>query len=200
MTDENVEQLISKCLDGEISPAEQEHLDEILLRDGAARELLRDMQSLHRSAREALENTLGPDKVAPAAVLFQRALDLHDGPQRRLALPHWVRVGATLAAGFLLGVAVLVIARQLASQPGPPEHDSPAGGTIAVAPEIAPPPDQPDPTTDQGPIIRRLDPSRPDRWARRPVDWYSLKDQQGSEWLIAAPRDDNVRSVSYYGE
>ena len=193
-----MELLIGKYLDSEITPAEQRLLDQVLLRDAAARGLLRDMHFLHESARQAIQTTLGPENVAPPAVIFQRALDAHAARQRLLSLPRYLRVGATLAAGFLLGAAALVLLRQLNSAPAQQPIEVPT--PVAAAPEAAPPLDHPDDTIAHRPLIRRLAPAPSDPWPDRPVEWYSLQDPQGSEWLIAAPRDDNVRSVSYYGD
>ena len=55
MTEEMLEILIGKYLDGEITPIEQRLLDQALQKDSQAKELFEQLQDLHRASQEAID-------------------------------------------------------------------------------------------------------------------------------------------------
>ena len=124
MTDEMLEMLIGKHIDGEITPAEQRMLKAALERDSGARELFEQLRDLHKSTRQVVAAEIGK-REKTAEEIFERAWQRQTGrPARRLIeLGGYWRFAAGLAAGLIIGLALhFVLMRDSATQdkPEPP--------------------------------------------------------------------------------
>ncbi len=186
-TDDRLEILIGKLLDGEIAPAEQRVLDRELEHNARARGLLEQMRVLHECGREIVEQQVRQGGAAPEDV-FERAWRQSRGSVRqriiRIGGPSRLAIG--LAAGFLLGMAVHFVLvkndRSLIDDTNPPQivKETPAGTEVL----------------DES--WRKLQPRTPDPVTRE-VEWYGFTDQAGNQWLIEGYREGMARPASYHG-
>lgn len=188
MTQEMLEILIGKYLDGEITPSEQRMLEAELERDTQAKELLRQLQRLHECSCEAVTSEImEPGRTAED--VFEQAWRR----QSRHLLPLTMRKSGVLrfaagvAAGLFIGLAlhfVLPSASKLQVDPVRPE---------AVAQNVdeqadAERPDLPTFVTNPADNVFRN------------VDWYNFTDKEGNQWLIEGLREDIVRPAAYSGD
>ena len=182
-TDDILEILIGKYIDGEISPTEQYMLDEKLKRDSQARELFEQLKDLHSHSQEAIEAEV-LDHGKTAEEVFEQAWRQQAKSPLRLIIPKYfgmssLRFAAGLAAGLIIGLTLhFTLFSQ--STPAPP-------ATRVIA-------------TDTGNRAGRLSiqPVRSGENVIRDVDWYSFEDDGGQEWLIERIRqDDVVRPAAY---
>ncbi|NLH40514.1 MAG: hypothetical protein GX448_01645 [Planctomycetes bacterium] len=186
-TDDRLEILIGKLLDGDISPTERKTLDRQLEQDGHARELLEQMRVLHECGREIVERQVQQGGAAPADV-FERAWRQSRGSIRGriLRIGGLPRFAVGLAAGLLLGVVLhFVSSGDIQS----PIND----GRVATAPER--PPVE---TANLDESWRKLQPRTPDQVTRQ-VEWYGFTDPAGNQWLIEGYREGVVKPASYHG-
>lgn len=187
-TDDRLEILIGKLLDGEISPAEQRVLDFQLKQDGRARELLDQMRVLHECGREIVERRVRQGGAAPADV-FDRAWRQSKGSvrQRIIRIGGLPRFVVGVAAGLILGLALHFV---LAGGLKPPIDNT------GIANEVEQPPVQ---TARLDESWRKLQPRTPDHVTRE-VDWYGFTDTAGNQWLIEGYREGVVKPASYHGD
>lgn len=188
MTQEMLEILIGKYLDGEITPSEQQILQKRLDSDSHARELLEQFQALNeRSCEVITTQIIGHGKEAEE--IFEQAW------QQRAANPFYrilkmdgrLRFAVGLAAGLVIGLILHSVLPFVSTPQSPPapanmlahNTDNPLDTEQFAAPE---------PMT--GPTENTL----------RNVDWYSFTDNQGNQWLIEGLRENNVTPAAYYGE
>jgi anti-sigma factor RsiW len=186
-TDDRLEILIGKLLDGEISPAEQRILDRQLEQDGRARELLGQLRVLRECGREIVEQEVRQGGADPQDV-FERAWRQSRGSTwgRIVRLDGLPRFAVGLAAGFLLGLALHFV---LVGDSKPTVDDS------VVARKEGP--------ADVGvggrnggwPVLERQIPNQ----VTREVEWYGFTDQAGNDWLIEGYREGVARPASYDG-
>jgi len=188
MTQEMLEILIGKHLDGEITPSEQQILQKRLDSDPHARELLEQLQALNeRSSEVVATQIIGRGKEAKE--IFEQAW------QRRAANPFHrilktdgrLRFAVGLAAGLAIGLMLNY-----------------------VLPFISMPSSTPEPTDmlaqntnnqlDAGQFAVPESLSNSAENTLRNVDWYSFTDKQGNQWLIEGLRENNVRPAAYYGD
>jgi anti-sigma factor RsiW len=121
--DEHIERLIVRHLDGELTPSEQDELNEILLRSGEARRLLSDYQENDRLASEVIG--------AVAAGRWPRdAGTTGSGRWQRLKIGLPIAVGLAAAAAIVL---MIVSPPQGTTDLGPPPV---ANGRQAVPEKI----------------------------------------------------------------
>jgi hypothetical protein len=187
MTQEMLEILIGKYLDGEITPSEQHILQTELDRDSQAKELLEQLQDLHDRTCEAVASEIiGRGKEA--GEIFEQAWQQAANPLRRiLKMNGRLRFAAGLAAGLIIGL-ILHFFMPFVSTPQRP--DVPTNmlaqnpGNQMNAEEFTLPQLQMDPA---GTSLRN-------------VDWYSFTDKQGNQWLIEGLREDTVKPAVYYGD
>jgi len=187
-TDDKLEILIGKLLDGEISPAERRVLDCRLEQDARARELLEQMRVLHECGREVIEHQVQQGGAAPGDV-FERAWRQSKGPvrQRIIRIGGLPRFAIGVAAGFFLGMALHFV---LSGGSKPPIDDT----SIARVTEQTP--------TEREALDeswRKLQPRTPDQVTRE-VEWYGFTDQSGNQWLIEGFREGVARPASYHGD
>ncbi len=190
VSDERLEILIGKALDGELSPAERRLLDDELGRNSDARAVLQELQALSECGREAVASQVAL-QPGEAERLFERAWQHRKkDPWHRLvkgATEGRLRFVAGLAAGFVLGLILhfaLVWAgtgpSEAAEQPRGVPHLA-TGTGLETAASRAP---------VQGhvrPVIRN-------------VDWYSFTDDAGNQWLVEGVREGMVRPAAYQGD
>ena len=214
MNREMLEVLIGKYLDSEISPAEQRLLDQELVSNQAARELLEAWRTIDEAAGDALAGCGG--EIA-AGETFENAWTTAAkrrekgkrvwGRQRILA---WGRWAALLAIGFGLGLAAYNLTLEPTRETPAVVADEEAADTNGAGTDV-----QEDdvavalgPTDEEEPLerITPAEAARRKRLARlgdgseRPMDYYSYTDPSGGEWLIEGYRNDEVRAVGYDGD
>lgn len=186
MTQEMLEIMIGKYIDGEITPSEQRLLEAELDKDPQAKELLGQLQEMHERCGEAVASELLGRGGTPDEI-FERAWRQRSSqPLRSVAkMRGHVRFAAGLAAGLAIGLAlhfVLPIVSTPSSDPAGPEvvaRDT-EGRVEAGQPVF--PRYVADPAGD--PILN--------------VDWYNFTDKQGNKWMVEGLREDIVRPAVYY--
>ena len=188
MTQEMLEILIGKYLDGEITPSEQRMLEAELERNPQAKELLAQLQHLHERSCEAVTSeVIAPGR--PAEDVFEHAWR----QQSRHLLPLMMRKSGTIrfaagvAAGLLMGLAVHFVL---------PAGSIPQSDPVAPGGFVQ--------NTDDHASLEETNPPRllPDTAGNvfRNVDWYSFTDKEGNQWLIEGLREDVVRPAAYSGD
>ncbi len=181
-TDDRLEVLIGKLLDGEISPGEQRLLDRQLEQDGRARELLDQMRVLHECSCRVVAQEVRSGGADPQDV-FERAWRQSKGAawRRVIRIDGLPRFAAGLAAGFVLGL-ILHFVPVGGSKP-------PAEGTTQRT--IA------DAGSQNRVLPMRAQPDSPR--VTREVEWYGFTDQAGNRWLVEGFREGVAKPVSYRG-
>jgi hypothetical protein len=188
MTQETLEILIGKYLDGEITPSEQQILQTELDSDPHAKELLEQLQVLNeRSCEVVAAQIIGRGKEAEE--IFEQAWQRQAAnPLRRiLKMDGRLRFAAGLAAGLVIGL-FLHFVMPLVSTPKSPEIP-----TNMLAQNADNQPISEQFTYPQAPMDSAGD-------SLHNVDWYSFTDKQGNQWLIEGLREDTVMPAAYYGD
>ena len=188
MTQEMLEILIGKYLDGEITPSEQQILQAELDSNPQAKELLEQLQDLHEHSCEAVASEItGAGKEA--GEIFEQAWQRRSvNPLRRiLKMDVRLRFAAGLVAGLAIGL-ILHFVLTLVSTPQSPEVPANIlaqneGNRMDAVQYTYPQP--------------LIDPAGN---SMRNVDWYSFTDNQGNQWLIEGLRENTVRPAVYYGD
>jgi len=186
MTQEMLEILIGKCLDGEITPSEQQMLRTELDADPQAKGLLEELQDLHERSCEAVTSEIiGSGKEV--GEIFEQAWQRRaTTPLRRvLKINGRLRFAAGLAAGLIIGLMLhfalpFVSTTQNESIPTDLIVQNTSDGTGEF-------------TLPQ--LQMDLDGN-----TLRNVDWYSFTDNQGNQWLIEGLRENIVQPAAYYGD
>ena len=184
MTQEMLEILIGKYLDGEMTPSEQCILQAELGRDPKAKELLEQLQDLHERSCEAVTSEItGQGKEA--GEIFEQAWQRQSANplHRILKIDGRLRFAAGLTAGLTIGL-ILHFVLPLASTP----QGEPIPTKVVV--------DKIDTEEFTLPQLRM----NPAGNSLRNVDWYSFTDNQGNQWLIEGLRENTVRPAVYYGD
>jgi len=188
MTQEMLEILIGKYLDGEIKPSEQQILQTELDCNPKAKELLEQLQDLHERSCEAVASEIiGRGKEA--GEIFERAWQRQAAnPLRRvLKMNGRLRFAAGLAAGLIIGLMLHFVLPLVSTTQSP---DVPAK---IVAQNTGNQMDAGQQTYPQ-PLIN------PAGNSLRNVDWYSFTDNQGNQWLVEGLRENTVKPAVYYGD
>ncbi|MHC4169259.1 MAG: anti-sigma factor family protein [Planctomycetota bacterium] len=118
MTQEALEIMIGKYLDGEITPSEQRLLEAELDRDPQSKELLGQLQEMHERCGEVVAaELLGRGESADE--IFERAWRRQSGQPLRLMakMRGHVRFAVGLAAGLVIGLALHFVL-PIISEPG----------------------------------------------------------------------------------
>lgn len=184
MTQETLEILIGKYLDGEITPSEQQILQMELDSNPQAKELLQQLQDLHERSREAVASEIiGAGKEA--GEIFEQAWQRKAAnPLRRiLKLDGRLRFVAGLAAGLAIGLILHFVLPFVSTHRSPPANMlAQKAGNQMEAEQIDFP----------KPLIY------PAGNAIRNVDWYSFTDNQGNQWLVEGLRENIITPAVYY--
>jgi hypothetical protein len=186
MTQETLEILIGKYLDGEITLSEQQILQKRLDSDPHAKELLEQLQALNERSYEVVTTEIiGRGKDAEE--IFEQAWQRQEAnPLRRiLKMDGRLRFAAGLAAGLAIGLMLHFVLPFIST---PPKPTAPAN-ILAQNTE-----NQMD--TEQFAVPESL--TNPAENTLRNVDWYSFTDKQGNQWLIEGLRENIVTPAVYY--
>lgn len=189
MTDEHLEILIGRSLDGEITPDEQRRLDDILRQSQDARELLEQLRQFRDVSLQAVKtDVLEPGRRSEE--ILQRVWQRRRASSWRelLFADRHLRFVAGLAAGFALGLLVHV-----ALVCG---NDNGAGQQTASSPVARETGLEKALTGD----AEREAPRRYPASVIRNVDWYGFTDRSGQQWLVEGVREGAVRPAVYYGD
>ena len=188
MTDDKLEILIGKYVDGQATPIEQHLIEREMNQDPRARELYEQWRTLSELGREMVVDKIVKKGASPEDI-FEQAWQRHKGSLwRRIAKPDGhLRFAVGVAAGFLLGVILhftLVWTNgttgEVVSRRGPMVKDTvgpmredrkEANPSVAAAP----------------------------RSVNRNVDWYGFTDEAGNQWLVQGVQEGRVRPAAYYG-
>ena len=184
MTQEILEILIGKHLDGEITPGEQRILDVELDRDPRAAERLGELRDLHERSSELIGSCVLGQGTASGDIFEQAWQQAGHGVRRTLKRVGYVHVAVGVAAGFVMGFAVQFV------RPG---ASAPQNGPVAsdvIARNVA------DPMELEVPSFSEL-PVDPSGNPIRNVDWYNFTDKLGNQWLIEGLRESTVRPAAY---
>lgn len=188
MTQEMLEILIGKYLDGEIMPSEQQILQKELDSDPHAKELLEQLQALNERSCEAVTTEIiGRGKEAEE--IFEQAWQRQAAnPLRRvLKMDGRLRFAAGLAAGLAIGLLLHFVLPFVSTTQSP---DVP---TNMLAQNT-------DNQMDAEQFTYPQTPTDPTGNSQRNVDWYSFTDKQGNQWLVEGLRENTVRPAVYYGD
>ena len=179
ITQQTLEILIGKYLDGEITPSEQDLLDAALEEDSQARELLEQLQQLNQNTRQVLASEV-LESGNQADEIFEQAWHQTKHSSRRLIkIGGFLRFAAGMAAGLIIGLTLhfTILA-----------DSTPQNGLMSPDPiKIA----------DIQSLSRLVFPSEKEENVIRNVDWYSFTDESGDQWLVEGLRESIVKPAVY---
>jgi len=186
MTQEILEILIGKYLDGEITPSEQQILQKELDNNRHAKELLNQLQALNERSCEAVTAEI-IDRGKEAEEIFEQAWQRQAAnPLRRiLSMDGRLRFAVGMAAGLAMGLLLHFIL-PFVSVPQSPDIPT---NMLAQNTEVR---------TDTGQIDYPETPVDLAGKSQRKVDWYSFTDNRGNQWLIEGLRENIVTPAVYY--
>jgi hypothetical protein len=179
ITQQTLEILIGKYLDGEITPAERELLDSALEEDSQARELLEQLQQFSQNSRQVVASEV-LESGKQADDIFEQAWRQAKRSSRRfIKIGGYLRFAAGVAAGLIIGLTLhfTILA------------DSTSQNSLMS-------PDSINATDVQNPVELMFPPGKEENVIRN-VDWYSFTDESGHQWLIEGLRESIVRPAVY---
>ncbi len=183
MANEMLDILMGKHLDGEITPDEQRLLDQFLAADDAAREEFESFRRLHEQIHSAVEQAL--DGGRPMDEVFDAAWRKSSPARRvqnRIFKREWVLTAAGLAAGLLIGFFVHGMIMS------PSESARPTPSPLAQK------------STDGEPLWPSSATPAATPGENRNVDWYTVIEPSGEQWLLEGYRRQQVMPAMYYGD
>ena len=184
MTNEVLEILIGKYIDGEITNAEQCVLDAELKNNPQARELLEQLQDLHEHTHSAVSSEI-LEQGKSTEEIFEQAWQQAEYTSERIIKPAGrIRFAAGVAVGLIIG---LIFHFTLAVQPQQQSNDQqqePIVQEINI---------QPNPAITSAP----MPPYNNNANVIRNVDWYSFTDEDGDQWLIEGLHENIIRPAVY---
>ncbi len=185
MTEEILEVLIGKYLDGEITPSEQRMLEAELDRNPEAEELLRQFQDLNERSAEVISTELLSSGKSPEEII-ERAWQHSKKPSRRIIrFSGWTRFAAGIAAGFIMGFVLHFVLPANTTSPGQNTELVP----VAQGNNLEAPGELPNfPALLSG---RNGD-------VDRNVDLYNFTDDKGNQWIVEGLNENVVRPAAYY--
>jgi hypothetical protein len=188
MTQEMLEILIGKYLDGEITPSEQQILRTELDTDPQAKGLLEQLQDLHERSCEAVASEI-IESGKEAGEIFEQAWQRRaTTPLRRvLKINGWLRFAAGLAAGLIIGLMLHFVLPFVTT----PQSSEVPANIVAKNPGNQ---------MDAGQLTYPQPLMDPAGNSLLNVDWYSFTDNQGNQWLVEGLRENIVRPAVYYGD
>lgn len=184
MTNEILEILIGKYLDGEITNAEQCVLDAELKHNRQARELLEQLQDLLKRTCSVISSEI-LEQGKTTEEIFEQAWQQADFASKRITKPTGrIRFAAGVAVGLIIG---LILHFTLAVQP---QHQSNDQQQEPIAQQIN---TQPNPEITSPQLL----PYNNNAKVIRNVDWYSFTDEDGDQWLIEGLNENIIRPAVY---
>ena len=185
-TNDWLEILIGKLVDGEISPAERKLLERELETNSQARELIEQLRSLHQASCQAVAAEVSGG--ASAEEVFERAWrqNTKSTYRRVLRFDGRMRFAMGLAAGLILGLTLHFAA--VWNSKAPVQLTGPREVAAAPAP------------VDKGPGgVQRVNAggSHP---VTGEVDWYVYTSPSGEQYLVEGVREGLVRTADYRGK
>jgi len=194
MISDMLEILIGKSIDSEITPAEQQLLEEQLKTNPDAQILFHQLHKLHELSKQTITRDI-LDRGAAFETIFQRAAAQYHPPKfHRRPLP-WnsmLRVAGSLAAGFLLGFGAFHFYGKSSMVSAPLKHSAPivAYNDLPRAAEKVV-----RNTLPQAPAPKRIHPQR------NQMDWYTYTDPSGTKWMIESPHSgSDIALAGYSGD
>jgi hypothetical protein len=179
ITQQTLEILIGKYIDGEITSAEQDLLDAALEEDSQARELLEQLQQLNQNSRQVLASEVLESGKQADEIFEQAWKQTKHSKARIVRLSGFIRFATGVAAGLIIGLALhftILVDSTARKALIPP--DSPNVANVQNPSELIPLSEM------QDNVIRN-------------VDWYSFSDESGHQWLIEGLRESIVRPAVY---
>jgi anti-sigma factor RsiW len=183
MANEMLDILMGKHLDGEITPDEQRLLDQFLAADETAREEFESFRRLHEQTRSAIGQVL--DGGRPMDEVFEAAWR-KSSPARRMRnrffRREWALTAAGLAAGLVIGFIIhaMILASGVTPQPNRGAMVQNPAGQGALSP------------SEIQPSVIPVE--------NRNVDWYTVTEPSGDQWLLEGYRRQQVVPAMYYGD
>ncbi|MBN2138860.1 MAG: hypothetical protein JW720_13715 [Sedimentisphaerales bacterium] len=182
VTEDMIEILIGKHVDGEITASEQKLLDGAMEKDEAVRRLLEQMIELNEAGREAVGCEIFEKGKAPDEII-NLALGRCSPARRRILTGGILRLTVGLAAGLVMGFAL----HHVLSLHKPTNGQTEQQITADIPGDSA---------LDN---ITRIQPQLPQDVIRN-VDYYGFTDADGEKWLIEGLRQNIVRPAVYSGD
>ena len=182
ITQQTLEILIGKCLDGEITPGEQDLLNAALEEDSQARELFEQLQQLNQNSRQVVAAEI-LESGKQADDIFEQAWQQAKHSKHRLVkIGGFLRFAAGVAAGLIMGLTLhyTILANST------PQSSRISPDSIYIA-DVKSPSGLMLPSDETDNVIRN-------------VDWYSFTDETGDQWLVEGLRESIVRPAVYYEE
>lgn len=179
ITQQTLEILIGKYLDGEITPGEQDLLDASLEEDSQAKHLLEQLQQLNQNSRQVVASEI-LESGKQADDIFELAWQqVKHSTGHSIKAGGFLRFAAGVAAGLIIGLTLhFTILADSSPQSSRMPQDS-----INVADVKSP--------------SRLMTPSDETDNVIRNVDWYSFTDETGDQWLVEGLRESIVRPAVY---
>ncbi len=185
-TNDWLEILIGKLVDGEISPAERKILERELDANSQARELLEQLRSLRQNSCQAVAAEVSGG--ASADQIFEQAWQQSTKStyRRIFRIDGRMRFAVGLAAGLILGLSLHFAAiwgdsKAPMQGPGRAMVAKDLAG-VATAPAVVP--------VKQGGL----------RPVSGEVDWYVFTSPSGEQWLVEGVREGLVKTADYRGK
>ncbi len=187
--DIKIEALIGKLLDGEdITPVEQQMIDDALQQDAGAKELFEQMQMLRECSRDTV--TIEIDRHGSGFEELMRCVTQPICYQKPHAFKfqRHLRFITGLAAGFILGLLLHFALPQGGSNIVSSETPTRIARNFTTEEDLMGHKTISTPTSDRyQPVIRN-------------VDWYRFTDGAGKQWLVQGVREGVFRPVVYNKE
>jgi hypothetical protein len=179
ITQQTLEILIGKYLDGEITPGEEDLLNAALEEDSQARELLEQLQQLNQESHQVIASEILESGKQADDIFEQAWRQTKHSSGRLIKISGFLRFITGVAAGLLIGLtlhyAVLT--------------DSTTKSNLIL-------PDTFNVADVQNPS-ELMPPSETEENVIRNVDWYSFTDKSGHKWLIEGLRESIVKPAVY---
>ncbi|MBN1805459.1 MAG: hypothetical protein JW837_09425 [Sedimentisphaerales bacterium] len=179
ITQQTLEILIGKYLDGEITPSEQDLLDTALEEDSQARELLEQLQQLSRNSRQVLASEVIESGKQANDIFEQAWRQTKHSPARLIKFGGFLRFASGVAAGLIIGLTLhyTILADSA------PQNNQVSPDSINLA-------NNQNPSESVFPLEKEVN-------VTRNVDWYSFTDENGHQWLIEGLRESIVKPAVY---
>jgi anti-sigma factor RsiW len=187
-SNDRLEILIGRLVDGEISPGERRILERELETNGPARELLAQLRDLRQQSCHAVAAEVSGG--ASADLIFERAWQQNakSSYRRVFRIDGRIRFAVGLAAGLILGLVLHFVAVRGSNAPAQPPGQSRLVATEALR-EVG---------EQTAPVqMARQEVSPP---VTRQVDWFVFTSPTGEQWLVEGVREGQVKTAEYRGK